>query len=92
MAPHTAPSPASVDARPRKATLFCPECGHASPVDGDWAVRTLGNSRRLRCPECQAVVDERRRSRDEAPAVEQCVDAWRRYWSAWARLVADATL
>ncbi|WP_435067327.1 hypothetical protein [Haloplanus sp. C73] len=80
----------SVDARDRKATLFCQDCGHASPVDGDWKVRTLGSQRRIRCPECRTVVDERRPSARDTP-VRQCAEAWRRYWSAWTTLFADET-
>ncbi|WP_251341663.1 hypothetical protein [Haloplanus halophilus] len=73
----------------RKATLFCPECGHASPLDGDWDVRTVGGHRRVRCPECRTVVDERRgtdRRPVRAGALDRCVDAWERYWSAWTAL------
>ena len=80
----------AIDARDRKATLFCQECGHASPVDGDWQVRTVGRRRRIRCPECRTVVDERRPCDRDTP-VQQCVDAWHRYWSAWATLFADET-
>jgi len=54
-------SPSSSDGiHDHKRTLFCQECGHASPVDGDWTVRTVGERRRVRCPECGSVVDERR--------------------------------
>jgi uncharacterized Zn finger protein len=52
-------SPSGDDASDHKATLFCQDCGHASPVDGDWTVRTVGGRRRVRCPECGGVVDER---------------------------------
>ncbi|MFD1632715.1 hypothetical protein ACOZ4L_07965 [Haloplanus ruber] len=44
----------------RKATLFCPDCGHTNPLDGDWVVRTVAGHRRVRCPDCRSLVDERR--------------------------------
>ncbi|MFB6256688.1 MAG: hypothetical protein ABEH58_08210 [Haloplanus sp.] len=53
-------SPSAVDTSDRKATLFCENCGHASPVDGDWTVRTVDERQRLCCPDCGNVVDERR--------------------------------
>jgi hypothetical protein len=43
----------------RKAMLFCPDCEHANPIDGDWVVRTVAGHRRVRCPDCRTVVDER---------------------------------
>jgi len=90
------PSPTQVrstgDDGGRKAVLFCPDCGHASPVDGDWTVRAVGDHRRTRCPECRCVVDDRRTADGPtAPApVKWCVDTWSRYWSAWTALLEDA--
>jgi hypothetical protein len=85
-------SPSADGATDRKATLFCQECGHASPVDGDWHVRSVGARRRLRCPECRSVVDERRVTEDQhqpSPPVRRYVDAWHRYWSAWTTLFTE---
>ena len=49
-----------------KATLFCRQCGHESPVDGDWVVtdgeREEGDDAEslvLECPDCDAVVTVR---------------------------------
>jgi hypothetical protein len=83
-------SPSTGDASERKATLFCQACGHASPADGDWTVRTVDDRRRLRCPECRGVVDERRVP-DDRPStpVQRYVDVWQRYWSTWTTLFAD---
>jgi hypothetical protein len=80
-------SPSAAEASDRKATLFCGDCGHASPVDGDWTVRTVGERRRLRCPECRSVVDERRAPEPtpEGP-LRRYVDAVGDYWSAWTAL------
>jgi len=80
-------SPSAADASDRKATLFCVDCGHASPVDGDWTVRTVGERQRLRCPECRSVVDERRAPEPtpEEP-LRRYVDAVGDYWSAWTAL------
>jgi endogenous inhibitor of DNA gyrase (YacG/DUF329 family) len=55
--PPKSSSPA--DGGRHKTTLFCPDCGHASAVTGDWDVRTVGERRTLRCPDCGTVVDER---------------------------------
>lgn len=50
-----------------KSVLFCPKCGHESPVDGDWTV--TGKSERgaertdaelvYECPNCDCVVTVR---------------------------------
>lgn len=90
-APASSPSsPQSTDdVSDRKATLFCQTCGHASPVDGDWRVRTVGSRQRLRCPECRSIVDERRVTGDRPTPVQQYVDVWSRYWSAFTTLFAD---
>mgnify|MGYP006875056941 FL=1 len=85
-------SPSTGDASERKATLFCQTCGHASPTDGDWTVRTVGGRRRLRCPDCRSVVDERRVPDDRpSPLLRRYVDAWHRYWSAWTTLFDDGS-
>jgi predicted RNA-binding Zn-ribbon protein involved in translation (DUF1610 family) len=46
-----------------KAVLFCPDCGHDSPVDGDWIVRTRGEGDDERavyaCPDCGTVIQTR---------------------------------
>jgi predicted RNA-binding Zn-ribbon protein involved in translation (DUF1610 family) len=50
---------------PRKATLFCPDCGHRDPVDGDWVVRHRPDAVPARelfvCPDCGALVQNRPR-------------------------------
>ncbi len=38
----------------RKAILTCPECGHESPVDGDWVHRYNHDGVRVYCPVCDA--------------------------------------
>jgi uncharacterized Zn finger protein len=82
-------SSSATDASDRKAALFCQQCDHASPVDGDWVVHTVGDHRRLRCPECRTVVDERHAPEATAETpVQRYVDAWGRYWSAWTSLLA----
>jgi predicted RNA-binding Zn-ribbon protein involved in translation (DUF1610 family) len=45
-----------------KALLFCPDCGHESPVDGDWVLwtRTNGGDRTVyACPVCGTVIQSR---------------------------------
>jgi predicted RNA-binding Zn-ribbon protein involved in translation (DUF1610 family) len=49
---------------PRKAVLYCPACGHESPVDGDWQVERDENDRGrvdYRCPVCESIVANRPR-------------------------------
>lgn len=48
-----------------KTVLFCPECGHESPITGDWETATAGSDRLLRCPVCGTVVDRRSRPRSD---------------------------
>ncbi|WP_254271374.1 phage terminase large subunit family protein [Haloarcula marina] len=42
-----------------KGVLFCPTCGHESPVGGDWHVDWRGDTRSLTCPECRTLVSDR---------------------------------
>ncbi|MEF8856900.1 MAG: hypothetical protein V5A16_05700, partial [Haloplanus sp.] len=90
MSPSPARAQSSDDTGGRKAVLFCQDCGHTGPVDGDWRVRTVGSRRRTCCPECRRVVDDRRVTDDNAPTpVQWCVDAWSRYWSTLTTLLAN---
>ncbi|WP_243637876.1 hypothetical protein [Natrarchaeobius oligotrophus] len=43
----------------RKSTLFCWECGHASPIDGDWVLSSRGRSVAYGCPVCETMIDKR---------------------------------
>jgi transcription elongation factor Elf1 len=43
--------------RRAKSVLFCPTCGHESPVNGDW-VRD-GDAGTSVCPNCQTVIGVR---------------------------------
>jgi predicted RNA-binding Zn-ribbon protein involved in translation (DUF1610 family) len=43
----------------RKTVLFCPACGHESPLTGDWTVDFDGTTDTYRCPDCQTVVSSR---------------------------------
>lgn len=60
--PHT-------DEHRQKATLFCPECGHASPPDGDWIGTTdeSHDSEDYICPDCGFMI-----SRGSRPAPLCC--------------------
>lgn len=55
---------------PRKSTLFCPDCAHSSPVDGDWLYRAGETGTRYVCPACGAVVATRPKHRSEDDSVE----------------------
>lgn len=44
---------------PRKTTLYCPECGHESLINGDWRVRVHGDCADYDCPECGMTITSR---------------------------------
>lgn len=35
-----------------KSQLFCPSCGHESPVDGDWRIQATADGDVYGCPDC----------------------------------------
>ncbi|MDS0258779.1 phage terminase large subunit family protein [Haloarcula sp. S1CR25-12] len=43
----------------QKAMLFCPSCGHESPVTGDWDVEQTDGERTYSCPWCHTVISSR---------------------------------
>ncbi len=54
------PSTSSSDRQPPdKMTLYCPDCGHESRIDGDWLVHVLADSLIYECTTCGAVIDSR---------------------------------
>ncbi|SER83902.1 hypothetical protein [Natrinema salaciae] len=65
---------------PRKATLFCRECDHSSPVDGDWVVQSRDRCVAYVCPDCGITLTKRPRSneRSDRRATVGPVAAWRR--------------
>ncbi len=54
MTPSTEQQPAD------KATLYCPECGHESCINGDWMIRVLADSTTYACPKCETTIESRR--------------------------------
>lgn len=42
-----------------KATLFCVECEHESPVDGDWIAQEYGERVDYVCPDCETTITTR---------------------------------
>jgi predicted RNA-binding Zn-ribbon protein involved in translation (DUF1610 family) len=45
---------------PPKTVLYCPFCGHDSPIDGDWRIeRDSPEQVVYRCPDCDAVIAKR---------------------------------
>lgn len=55
------PSTSSAERQqPEKTTLYCPECGHESRINGDWVIHVLADSLIYECPNCGAVIDSRR--------------------------------
>ncbi len=58
------PSTSTTEQQPiDKATLYCPECGHESHINGDWIIRVLADSLTYECPQCETVIDSRRDQR-----------------------------
>jgi len=47
---------------PAKTRLFCPTCGHESPLDGDWIGDDRTARRRLLCTRCGDCVADRPQS------------------------------
>ncbi|WP_435334667.1 hypothetical protein [Haloarchaeobius sp. TZWWS8] len=43
-----------------KWTLYCPTCGHAAAVDGDWDRESRTSGTAYVCPECESTVTVRR--------------------------------
>jgi len=76
------------DNYPSKSTLFCPDCGHQSPYDGDWHVVETTRKTQTRCPECRAEVNVRPAIRAKAsqrgPAA--LVERWHDGVLTWQRL------
>jgi hypothetical protein len=62
MARSRPPVPGDADEPRRKSMLFCQDCSHESPVNGDWVIRTQGDSLLYVCPNCQHVLTERPQS------------------------------
>jgi predicted RNA-binding Zn-ribbon protein involved in translation (DUF1610 family) len=63
----TSPSvPPSERQLPDKATLYCPECGHESRINGDWVIHVHAESVTDECPNCDAVIDSRRQRQELA--------------------------
>lgn len=54
---HSATTPPP-DSR-QKDMLFCPACGHESPISGDWVTEQHADGRTIRCPACRTVVSNR---------------------------------
>ena len=91
-------TPEAPAAPPRKATLFCPRCGHHGPVPEDWTPLGVASEERYACPQCSEVIG-RRLGQTEGERAFEAVDplaAWgqatwktwqaglRTWWGCWA--------
>ena len=76
MVPQVRTPPESHARRTSKAVLFCPDCGHENPVDGDWVVRTRGNGSDERvvyaCPVCETVIQVRPQFEERTEPAPRC--------------------
>ncbi|MFA9416430.1 hypothetical protein [Natrinema sp. HArc-T2] len=64
----------------RKATLFCWECDHTSPIDGDWQLQPQRTALAYVCPDCETTLAKRPRSNETTPPRELSgpLVAWQR--------------
>lgn len=54
--PSTGPPDESLT-QTEKMALFCQQCGHTSPMTGDWLVcENDGDGYHVVCPECETVI------------------------------------
>ena len=49
----------------QKGMLFCPSCGHESPVGGDWDLQHTDDGRVYSCPWCHTVISSRPDSHEQ---------------------------
>ena len=49
---------------PHKATLYCQDCTHESPVTGDWIIHDHTTSLDYECPECGNTIQSRAAERE----------------------------
>jgi rubredoxin len=55
-----APSNTSAERQPPlKATLYCPDCKHASHINGDWIIEVHADYLDYECPECGTIIESR---------------------------------
>ena len=78
----TRPATATDERTParRKSTLFCWECDHASPIDGDWVRQLRDRHVEYNCPDCETTLAKR--PLPDAPTSDRAADrvsvSWQR--------------
>ncbi|PCR90951.1 hypothetical protein [Natrinema ejinorense] len=86
----TQPASSRSDGRPkrRKATLFCWECDHSSPIDGDWRLQSQDGDVAYVCPACETTLVKRPRRHDPTPdrTPAPFLTAWQRAFRSSATL------
>lgn len=98
MTPSESRSPRASEPSHSKGMLFCPDCAHAGPVDGDWDVAETAECVTYHCPDCGTCIQERpvfdpettpsRPNATVTPAprfglTPTAVERWRRAWASW---------
>ncbi|WP_436345256.1 hypothetical protein [Natronorubrum sp. FCH18a] len=53
-----------------KTTLYCFNCGHESPIEGDWNRRPDGDTVEYSCPVCRTTITTRPRRDRQHPSGE----------------------
>lgn len=72
----------------QKSTLYCWNCDHESPTDGDWTRRTQGSTVAYDCSSCGTTIAKRPRPSEIKPThvghrtawgrlVHSSIDVWR---------------
>lgn len=73
-----------------KTTLFCPQCSHRSPYDGDWHVVESRSRVRYRCPECRAMVLSQSTPSRRPAGPGTVLQAWHENLRAWNQFWWDS--
>ncbi|WP_027119166.1 hypothetical protein [Natronorubrum tibetense] len=55
---------------PDKTMLYCFDCGHESPIEGDWNQRPNGDAVDYDCPVCRTTITSRPRRDRHQPGGE----------------------
>jgi predicted RNA-binding Zn-ribbon protein involved in translation (DUF1610 family) len=75
MPPQTDRSSSTARTYPKKSTLFCPNCGYDSPVDGGWRVQAHADRVVYDCPVCDDTITERPTRAETSPVSSMSRDS-----------------
>ncbi|WP_435362633.1 hypothetical protein [Haloarchaeobius sp. DYHT-AS-18] len=77
---------------PCKSTLFCPDCAHEAPVDGDWVLAEGARETAYNCPNCESTITVRPSFEEPGPLARQVGAAFAPLgsWNDYLRAVQRA--